>query len=96
MMKNNLRSNIENWISLEASDMVYNWIRHDIKFPLEGDISSYELPNGMFSTREEAFLNPKYPTCYYLDTLKSHIKTQMSQSPGFLGQKNVLLSSESY
>ena len=57
IMKNNLCSNIENWISLGASDTVLTWLRHCVKFPIEGDISSFELPNGRFSIKEEAFLN---------------------------------------
>ena len=57
IMKNNLHSNLENWKSLGASDTVLSWIEHGVKFPLIGDISSFELPNGNFSAKQETFLN---------------------------------------
>ena len=57
IMKNNLHSNLENWKSLGASDTVLSWIEQGVKFPLIGDISSFELPNGNFSAKQETFLN---------------------------------------
>ena len=50
-------SNLENWKSLGASNTVLSWIEHDVKFPRNGDISSFELPNGNLSAKQETFLN---------------------------------------
>ena len=56
-MKNNLRRNIDNWKSIGASDTVLNWIEQGVKFPLIGDIDSFELPNGQFTHKQEEFLS---------------------------------------
>lgn len=55
-MRNNLRKNINNWISIGASDTVLDWIENGVKFPLVGDIESFELPNHKFSLKEKTFL----------------------------------------
>ena len=70
IMKNNLHSHLENWKSLRASDTVLSWIEHGVKFPFIGDSSSFELPNGNFSAKQETFLNSEINNLLLLDCIK--------------------------
>ena len=55
-MRRSLQSNIDKWKSIGASDTVINWINEGVKFPLLGEVNSFEFPNAKFSTKETRFL----------------------------------------
>lgn len=57
IMKDNLRSKINNWKYIGASDTVLHWIENGAKFHIVGDITSFEVSNGKFSDKEEIVLN---------------------------------------
>ena len=55
-MRRSLQSNIDKWKSIGASDTVINWINEAVKFPLLGEVNSFEFSNGKFSAKEIKFL----------------------------------------
>ena len=55
-MRCSLPSNIDKWKSIGASDTGINWIDEGVKFPLLGEVNSFEFSNGKFSTKEIKFL----------------------------------------
>ena len=55
-MKNTLGKNIHIWESIKTNDQVLEWIKQGVKFPLNGDIPTFENRNKVFNETESAFL----------------------------------------
>ena len=55
-MKNQLAQHFDKWVEIGASDVVLDWIKNGVKFPIHDNIESFEIPNKNFTQAESVFI----------------------------------------